>query len=68
MKVIREPIRDPDTYQIIEPRVIECRCGEPVDLWSSWANGCDRCGQEFNGSGQALAPREFWGEETGERF
>ena len=67
-KVIREAIRDPDTYQMIEPMVIECnRCARPVELWSSWASPCE-CGLEYNGSGQELAPREFWGEETGERF
>ena len=68
-KTIRDEIRDPDTYQLIEARVIACnRCGNAVELWSSWANECGRCGVEYNGSGQELAPREFWGEETGERF
>jgi hypothetical protein len=65
---ISEEIRDPETYQLIEPRVIECRCGKPIALWSSWANACEKCGVEFNGSGQMLAPRCFWGEETGEVF
>ena len=68
-KYIQEAIRDEDTYELIEAAIIACnRCHTPVHLWSSWANECDNCGTEYNGSGQELAPREFWGEETGERF
>ncbi len=68
-KVISEAVRDPDTFELIEAQVIECnRCGSEIALWSSWANACDRCGVEYNGSGQELAPRSQWGEETGERF
>ena len=51
-----------------EPAVIRCDCGAKVTLWSSWASGCDRCGVEYNGGGQKLAPRDQWGSETGERF
>lgn len=41
---------------------IRCDCGRGrVILSSSWANECPCCGQEYNGSGQALAPREHWG-------
>ena len=29
---------------------------------------CAACGQEYNCSGQPLAPRSQWGEETGEYF
>lgn len=46
--------------------VIRCECGKHVTLCDSWANECD-CGLEFNGSGQLLAPRSQWGEETGEQ-
>lgn len=67
-KTIREEVRDPDTYQLIEARVIECRCGAHLSLESSWANECERCHTEYNGSGQELAPRSQWGEETGEQF
>jgi hypothetical protein len=50
-----------------EIRTINCKaCNNPVELLSSWANQCDNCGAEYNGSGQRLAPREQWGEETGE--
>lgn len=51
-----------------EPKVIECKCGEKIELDSSWANECDNCGREYNGFGQLLAPRSQWGEETGETF
>lgn len=43
-------------------------CGEVVYLYSGWANDCEKCGTEYNGSGQMLASRDQWGEETGERF
>lgn len=52
--------------RVTTPAVILCDCGRKLTLWDSWANGCD-CGREFNGSGQLLAPREQWGEETGEQ-
>jgi len=39
-------------------------CGAEVYL-SCFTNPCD-CGADYNMSGQALAPREQWGEETGE--
>lgn len=51
-----------------EPAVIRCRCGEELTLYSSWANECEVCHLEYNGSGQELAPRTQWGEETGEHF
>lgn len=51
-----------------EPAVIECRCGAEIELHDSWLNTCDDCGCDFNGSGQELAPREQWGEETGEHY
>jgi hypothetical protein len=50
-----------------EPALIRCECGRPVSLSDSWANGCE-CGREYNLSGQLLAPRHQWGEETGEHF
>jgi len=47
------------------PAVGECnRCGRDVHL-SGFTNTCE-CGADYNMSGQMLAPREQWGEETGE--
>ena len=67
-KVVREEVRDPEDYSLLSPKVIECRCGCHIELWSSWANECLNCEAEYNGSGQLLAPRSQWGEETGESF
>jgi len=48
--------------------VVSCGCGNDVYCDSTWANACERCGTEYNGGGQMLAPRLHWGEETGETF
>lgn len=48
----------------VEPAVGRCSCGRKVEL-SGFTNSCD-CGMEYASSGQALAPRCQWGEETGE--
>jgi hypothetical protein len=44
--------------------VVRCGCGREVQCWN-FTNTC-QCGRDFNFAGQALCPREFWGEETGE--
>jgi hypothetical protein len=41
------------------------RCGRVVELYG-FTNTCEGCGADYNMSGQLLAPREQWGEETGE--
>ena len=52
-------------HDYTEPAVGECEvCGSEVVL-GGFTNTCD-CGADYNGSGQLLAPREQWGEETGE--
>jgi hypothetical protein len=49
-----------------EPAIGECnRCGNEVVL-DSFTNSCSQCYLDYNQSGQQLAPREQWGEETGE--
>lgn len=64
-KYLSEGVRDPETYSFIEPPAVECSCcGARVDLYDN-DNQC-KCGSIFNGFGQMLAPREQWGEETGE--
>lgn len=55
-------------HSYFESAVGRCSCGKNVALDSSWANECDGCGREYNGSGQQLAHRSQWGEETGEQF
>lgn len=41
-----------------------CRCGQTVQL-DGFTNTC-ACGRDYNSNGQLLAPREQWGEDTGE--
>lgn len=50
----------------MQPALGLCDCGEEVSL-SGFTNTCD-CGADYNKSGQRLAPREQWGEETGEHI
>lgn len=41
------------------------------DVWLSlgkFTNTCSMCGADYNGSGQLLASRSQWGEETGEHW
>ena len=41
------------------------------DVWlslGSFTNTCSKCRADYNSSGQLLAPRNFWGEETGEHW
>ena len=47
------------------PAVGECPCGGEVEL-AGFTNTCEKCGRDFNMSGQELADRSQWGEETGE--
>ena len=52
-----------DSYRV--PAVGRCTCGGEVVL-DSFTCPCDSCHLEYNASGQLLAPRHYWGEETGE--
>jgi hypothetical protein len=53
------------TSVAVEPALGLCnRCGDEVALYG-FTNTCD-CGADYNMSGQELAPRSQWGEETGE--
>jgi hypothetical protein len=51
----------------VERLLIRCSCGTEV-LCATFTNTCSNCGTDYNTSGQALAPREQWGEETGEHW
>lgn len=46
------------------PAVLRCGCGREVTL-DAFTSECP-CGRDYNMSGQLLAPREQWGEDTGE--
>jgi len=47
--------------------IVECACGEKV-YCSSFTNTCDKCNADYNFNGSLLAPRDQWGEETGETW
>jgi hypothetical protein len=47
--------------------VVRCDCGDEVEC-RNFTNTCDHCGADYNISGSRLAPREQWGEETGEHW
>ena len=52
-------------HSYVEPAVGICdECGAEVYL-DGFTCTCD-CGADYNSAGQRLAPREQWGEETGE--
>lgn len=50
----------------VSPAVGRCVCGREVIL-DAFTCPCD-CGRNYNQSGDLLAPREQWGEETGEHW
>jgi|MudIll2142460700_1097286.scaffolds.fasta_scaffold01173_4 DNA-directed RNA polymerase subunit RPC12/RpoP len=47
-------------------RVIRCDCGRKLEAPLGGDFHCEHCHREYNAFGQHLAPRELWGEETGE--
>jgi len=53
-------------WQHWEPAQGRCPCGEIVYL-DHFTNTC-RCGRDYDSSGNELAPRDQWGEETGEHW
>lgn len=48
------------------PKERKCDCGRTV-ICRNFTNTCE-CGADYNSAGQRLAPRHFWGEETGEHW
>ncbi len=46
--------------------VIRCDCGISIECDDGFLNNCLRCGRNYDGNGNLLAPIEQWGEETGE--
>jgi hypothetical protein len=54
------------TRRYRQPAVLLCSCGLEVEL-RRFTNTCD-CGADYNFAGSLLAPREQWGEETGETW
>jgi hypothetical protein len=54
------------THYYTESSIGLCDCGREVTLYG-FTNTCD-CGADYNMSGQRLAHRSQWGEETGETY
>ena len=52
------------TYRV--PPSLKC-CNTWMEL-SKFTNTCEVCESDYNSSGQLLAPRSSWGEETGEHW
>lgn len=48
----------------VDRKVGLCECGKEVELLE-FTNTC-KCGRDYNMSGELLASRSQWGEETGE--
>lgn len=64
MDLIQEAIFD-ETGRLLKDAVGLCEvCGSKVILDDFTCS----CGADYNNSGQRLAPREHWGEETGEHW
>lgn len=49
--------------------VIRCGCGstQPI-ICDAFTNSCDDCSADYDSNATRLAPREQWGEETGEHW
>lgn len=56
-----------NVHSWVEPAIGQCDCGDEVVL-DGFTCTCERCGADYNSSGQRLAPREQWGKETGEHL
>jgi hypothetical protein len=65
---ISGPFYSAREWSYMQAAVYRCKCGGEIVCESPYGNDCNRCNGEFNQSGQRLAPREFWGEETGESY
>lgn len=61
---VSAPQIEEDKRSYWEPAIGQCECGEEVHL-EGFTNTCE-CGRDYNLSGQLLADRSQWGEETGE--
>lgn len=69
MEKIKEAIRitaGAEAGRLAIPALWRCDCGAELEC-PNFTNTCE-CGADYNSAGQRLAPREQWGEETGETF
>ena len=42
------------------PAILQCSCGNKMPLSGGYDTSCEKCGVEYNGFGQQLAPRSQW--------
>jgi hypothetical protein len=68
VEIIWHERTDGSSYSEKIPGEVRCSCGAIVEIWDCWLNVCDVCGTDYDGSGNQLAPRCQWGEETGEHY
>jgi hypothetical protein len=54
-----------ETYEV---QRVEVRCCNEWIRCNRFTVTCHECGADYNQSGDKLAPREQWGEETGEHW
>lgn len=55
-------------YESYTPRTVEVRCDcDRMVICQGFTNPC-YCGADYDSNGNRLAPREQWGEETGETY
>lgn len=47
--------RDNNGFRIAPAKGL-CRCGDTIYLYDSMDNTCDRCGRNYNASGQEVTP------------
>jgi len=68
MEKIKEAIRataGAEAGAVLVPALWRCECGNELEI-PNFTNTCQKCGIDYNSSGQMLAHRSQWGEETGE--
>lgn len=63
---VKAPVVLKMEHSYSQPAIGLCDCGCEVSL-DGFTNTCE-CGRDYNGSGQLLAHRSQWGEETGESY
>ncbi len=57
---------DEQSWSYADPAVIRCDCCTHHVALYGFTNTCSSCGADYNMSGDMLASRSQWGEETGE--
>ncbi len=62
----RGGITEIDGELVRQAVIVKCNCGRKHEIEPFTGDNFCSCGQEYNAFGQELAPREQWGEETGE--